>query len=46
MSLALDKLDNRARAIDCARAALKIHEEIEDPRAEKVKRQLREWESS
>ena len=46
MSLALDKLDNRARAIDCARAALKIREEIEDPRAEKVKRQLREWESS
>jgi tetratricopeptide (TPR) repeat protein len=46
MSLALDKLDNRARAIDCARAALKIREEIEDPRAEKVKRQLQEWESS
>ena len=46
MSLALDKLDNRARAIDCARAALKILEEIEDPHAEKVKRQLREWESS
>ena len=46
MSLAQDKLDNRARAIDCARAALRIREEIEDPRAEKVKRQLREWESS
>ena len=46
VSLALDKLDNRARAIDCARAALKIREEIEDPHAEKVKRQLREWESS
>jgi len=46
MSLALDKLDNRGRAIDCARAALKILEEIENPRAEEVKRQLREWESS
>ena len=35
MSLALDKLGNRAKAIECARAALKIYEEIEDPNAEK-----------
>ena len=45
MSLALDQLGKRAQAIECAKAALKIQEEIEDPRAEKVRRKLQEWES-
>jgi hypothetical protein len=38
-----NQLGNRAQAIDCARAALKIQEEIEDPHAEKTKRKLQEW---
>ena len=45
MSLALDKLGQRANEVDCAKAALKIREEIEDPRAEKIRRKLHEWES-
>jgi len=44
MSLALDQ-HGRAQAIKYAKAALKIQEEIEDPGAEKVRRQLQEWES-
>lgn len=43
MSLVLDNLGNRAKATECAEAALKIREEIEDPAAEKVKRTLQEW---
>jgi tetratricopeptide (TPR) repeat protein len=45
MSLSLDQFGQRDRAIDCAKAALKIREEIEDPRAEKIRRKLQEWES-
>lgn len=45
MGLTLDQLGQRGQAIECARAALKIREEIEDPRAEKVRRKLQEWES-
>jgi hypothetical protein len=43
MSLSLDQFGQRDRAIDCAKAALKIREEIEDPRAEKIRRKLQEW---
>ena len=43
MSLALDQLGDRARAIAHAEAALKIYEQIEDPRADKVRKQLAEW---
>jgi len=45
MSLALDQLGKRAEAIEYAKAALKIREQIEDPRAEKIRRKLQEWES-
>jgi hypothetical protein len=45
MSQALDQLGKRTQAIDCAKSALKIREEIEDPRAENVRRKLQEWES-
>ncbi len=43
MALALDKLGQRQQAIAHAEAALKIYEQIEDPNAEKVRRQLTEW---
>ena len=43
MSLALDKLGERAQAIAQAEAALKIYEQIEDPWAEKVRKQLAAW---
>jgi tetratricopeptide (TPR) repeat protein len=43
MSLALDQLGDRPHAIANAQAALKIYVEIEDPWAEKVRRQLAEW---
>lgn len=43
MSLALDKLGERAQAIDCAEAALKIREQIEDPNAPKVRAKLKAW---
>ena len=45
MSLALDKLGQRANEVDCAKAALKIREEIKDPRAVKIRRKLQECES-
>jgi len=45
MSFALDQLGKRAKAIECVKSALKIHEEIEDPRTEKTRRKLQEWES-
>ena len=45
MSLALDQLGQRAQAIECARAAINILEDIEDPNAEMVKRKLQEWDS-
>jgi len=40
MILALDKLDNRAKAIECAKSALKIQEYIENPHVEMAKRKL------
>ena len=43
LSLALDQPGQRAEAIARAAAALKIHEEIEDPNTPKVRRQLAEW---
>jgi tetratricopeptide (TPR) repeat protein len=43
MSLALDVLGKREEAIRNAEAALKIFEQIEDPNAAKVRRQLEEW---
>ena len=43
-SLALDSLGNRAQAIAHAEAALKIYEQIESPYAERVRKQLAEWE--
>ncbi|MDW8327419.1 MAG: hypothetical protein RMK99_12695, partial [Anaerolineales bacterium] len=43
MALALDSLGRRAEAIAHAQASLKIKEAIEDPWAEKVRRQLAEW---
>ncbi|MDQ1262626.1 MAG: Photosystem assembly protein Ycf3 [Euryarchaeota archaeon] len=45
ISLVFDKLGKRDKATECARAALKILEQIEDPLAEKVRRKLQEWES-
>ena len=46
MSLALDQLGNRTQAIECAKSALKIQEDIEDPYREKIKRKLQEWEEA
>ena len=43
MSLELDKLGERAKAIEHARGALAIYEQIEDPNAVKVRRRLKEW---
>ena len=45
MSLALNSLGSRAKAIECARAALKIYEEIEDQSAKQVRQKLQKWES-
>jgi tetratricopeptide (TPR) repeat protein len=43
MSLALDELGERKKAIEYAGAALEIRQEIDDPNAAKVRRQLEEW---
>ena len=43
MSLALDQLGERAQAIAHAEAALKIYEQIEDRRADEVRKELAEW---
>ena len=43
MSLAYEKLGERDRAVALAAAALQIFEQIEDPKAEKVRRQLAAW---
>ncbi len=43
LSLSLDKLGERDRAIACAEAALRVYEEIESPRADRVRRRLAEW---
>ncbi len=43
MGLALDNLGERAKAIEHARGSLAIFEQIEDPNAGKVRRQLEKW---
>ena len=43
MSLTFDLLGERAEAIVHAKAALTIREKIEDPNAEKTRRQLEQW---
>jgi hypothetical protein len=43
MSLALDQLGERQRAIPLAETALDIYEQIEDPNAETARRRLAEW---
>ncbi len=43
MSLSLDKLSQRAKAIDLAKSALEIYEQIESPFAGRVRRQLEIW---
>ena len=42
-ALALDKLGRRDEAIADAQLSLKIHDETEDPWAEKVRRKLADW---
>ena len=42
-ALALDELDRRDEAIADAQAALQIYAHIEDPNADKVRRQLADW---
>ena len=42
-SISLEKLGQRAEAIELAKKALDIYEKIESPTAEKVRRQLEEW---
>jgi len=46
MALAFDKLGGRAKAIEYAEKSLKIRETIENPHAEKVRKQLVEWKKS
>ena len=36
-------LSDQRKAIECARAAIRVREEIEDPRTEKTRRKLQEW---
>ena len=43
MALALEELGDRAQAIACAEASLKIREEIEDPFAPQVRAKLAAW---
>jgi len=43
MSLTLNKIGEREKAIDRAQSALNIFEKIESPQAEKVRRKLAEW---
>ena len=43
MSLSLEKLGQRAEAVDHARSALKIYEQIESPCVEMVRQTLAEW---
>jgi tetratricopeptide (TPR) repeat protein len=46
ISRELDKLGQREKAIDGAKAALQIFEQIESPHAGKVRQKLAEWQSS
>lgn len=43
MSLVQNELGNRAEAVKLAGEALAIYEQIENPMAETVRRQLAEW---
>ena len=43
LSLAVNKLGDRKQAIEHAEAALTIFEQIEDPSAGKVRKQIEEW---
>jgi tetratricopeptide (TPR) repeat protein len=43
ISLAFNEIKERAKAIDYAKSALKIYEQIESPAADNVRRQLAEW---
>jgi hypothetical protein len=43
MSLGVDELGDRTRAIALAEAALKIYEAIESPIADRVRKRLVEW---
>lgn len=43
MSLALDKLGQRRKAIENAKSALIIFDQIESPKAKKVQQKLEEW---
>ena len=43
MSLAVDKLGDRNKAIELAETSLKIRVQIEDPNAATVRKQLEEW---
>ena len=43
MSEVLDKLGNRKKAIEHAEASLEIREQIKDPGAEEVRKQLDIW---
>ena len=45
MSLALDELEDKKKAIDCAKAARLIYEQIESPHAEKARQLLAKWEN-
>ena len=42
-SQALDKLGDRKKAIEHGRDALQIYEQIESPEAERVRKQLQQW---
>jgi hypothetical protein len=46
VSLTLDKLGNRKKAIEHLEAALKIYEQIESPNTAKVKKKLDIWRNS
>ncbi len=43
MSLALERIGDRKKAIEHAEVALNIYEQIEDPNAAMVRKQLVQW---
>ena len=45
MSLSLDRLGQREKAVDLARSALEIYEQMESPHAEIVRKTLAGWKS-
>jgi hypothetical protein len=45
MSLSLSRLGQKQNAVDLARSALAIYEQIESPNAETVRKALAEWKS-